>query len=323
MLTRAQTATALTVAAVIQKDAAKARTTICYQQKAGRTCLTLAANPAKADCKRPASGNEPWRGGNYRRSSDALSAAGRGIKPDEPAPSEQRPLEPSEPSTPQPPASDEKTEAKPDVASNLKAQLNAMRQPAQQPQQQHYDPLALYLGQIAGLSPAKFMFLHHYFSRFPQNLNPQHWDVLKAAHGIALDRGVREDSPEYFGFLHSLLNQQAAAAPPPQAAPAPPPTHEPEPEPQHTTHIDLEKVETHDSEPEEPPMTHYAAPVSRGSERYAMGDYEPTAGSIRLSAEQRDMAHRSMPHLSADEAEKSYAANLIKMQKMQKGGLIK
>jgi hypothetical protein len=70
--------------------------------------------------------------------------------------------------------------------------------------------------------------------------------------------------------------------------------------------------------------SHFSAPVSHsGGERYAMGDYEPTIGTIRLSAEQRDMAHRSMPHLSADEAERNYAANLIKMQKMQKSGLIK
>jgi hypothetical protein len=105
-----------------------------------------------------------------------------------------------------------------------------MRQPAQQPQPQAFhDPLAMYLASIPGLSPHKFYFLHAYFSRFPQNLNPQHWDVLKAAHGIALDRGVQEDSPEYFGFLHSLLNQQAAASPPPHQPAPPPPVHEPTP----------------------------------------------------------------------------------------------
>src|SRR5215469_8880101 len=132
-----------------------------------------------------------------RYRSDALSSAAK-TRPDEAAPSGQLPLSDTEPSSPQPPASDEKTETKPEpVASNLKAQLNAMRQP-QQPQQQHYDPLAFYLGQIAGLSPAKFMFLHHYFSRFPQNFNPQHWDVLKAAHSIALERGVHEDAPNIF-----------------------------------------------------------------------------------------------------------------------------
>jgi hypothetical protein len=170
------------------------------------------------------------------------------------------------------------------------------------------------------------MFLHHYFSRFPQNFNPQRWDVLKAAHSIALDRGVKEDSPEYFGFLHSLLTQQAAAAPPPhQPAPAPPPVHEPVPpvpEPEHVAHIDIESEHGGSGEPEESHMaSHFSAPVSRGS-NYAI-EHEPTAGSIRLSAEQRDMAHRSMPHLSADQAEKSYAANLMKMQKMQKSGLIK
>jgi hypothetical protein len=115
-----------------------------------------------------------------------------------------------------------------------------------------------------------------------------------------------------------LLDQHAAAQGHTAPVPEPPPTHEPEPEPQHTAHINLEKVESPDHEPEEPSTSHYAAPVSRsGGERYAMGDYEPTAGSIRLSAEQRDMAARS------GISETEYAKQLLKMQKMQKSGLIK
>jgi hypothetical protein len=259
-----------------------------------------------------------------RYRSDALSAAGHGVKPDEPAPSGELPLSDAEPSSPQPPKTDE-AEAKPDqpaeAISGLKAQINAMRQqPPQQPQQQ-VDPLAHYLASIPGLTIPKFQFLYHYFSRFPQNLNPQHWDVLKAAHGIALDRGVNEDSPEYFGFLHSLLlNQQAAASPLPHAAPAPPmppPVHEPEPEPQHATHIDLEKVENPEGEPEEPHMTHYAAPVSRGSERYAMGDYEPSANSVRLS--KAEVEHAEASGISTEE----YAKQKLRMMKMKKAKLIR
>jgi len=238
-----------------------------------------------------------------RYRSDALSAAGHGVKPDEPAPSGELPLSDAEPSSPQPPKTDE-AEAKPDqpaeAISGLKAQINAMRQqPPQQPQQQ-VDPLAHYLASIPGLTIPKFQFLYHYFSRFPQNLNPQHWDVLKAAHGIALDRGVNEDSPEYFGFLHSLLlNQQAAASPLPHAAPAPPmppPVHEPEPEPH---------------------MTHYAAPVSRGSERYAMGDYEPSANSVRLS--KAEVEHAEASGISTEE----YAKQKLRMMKMKKAKLIR
>src|SRR5262249_3153471 len=65
--------------------------------------------------------------------------------------------------------------------------------------------------------------------------------------------------------------------------------------------------------------SNFSAPVSR--DNYAI-EHEPSAGSIRLSAEERDMARRSMPHLSADEAEKIYAAKVLKRDKM-KSGLLK
>jgi len=148
--------------------------------------------------------------------------------------------------------------------------------------------------------------------------------LIHSAAAIALQRGCPRGSPEFMQFCAALLDQHAAAQGHAAPVPEPPPTHEPEPQP--VAHIDLEAEHSGSSEPEESHAMpqHLSAPVSRsGGERYAMGDYEPTAGSIRLSAEQRDMAHRSMPHLSADEAEKSYAANLLKMQKMQKSGLIK
>ena len=66
--------------------------------------------------------------------------------------------------------------------------------------------LASYLISIPGLTIPKFQFLYHYFAQRPDLLTNEHWSVLRGAHGIALDRGVKEDSPEYFGFLHSLLN---------------------------------------------------------------------------------------------------------------------
>ena len=94
--------------------------------------------------------------------------------------------------------------------------------------------------------------------------------------------------------------------------------HGPEPEPQHTTHIDLEKVESPDHEPDEAHAmaSFISAPPSRGDHGHAI-EPEPTTGSIRLSAEQRDMAARS------GISETEYAKQLLKMQKMQKSGLIK
>jgi hypothetical protein len=61
-----------------------------------------------------------------------------------------------------------------------------------------------------------------------------------------------------------------------------------------------------------------SAPVSRGSEgRYTMGDHEPSPSSVRLTAEQREAARAS----GVDET--TYEANLLKMEKMKKSGLIK
>jgi hypothetical protein len=151
-------------------------------------------------------------------------------------------------------------------------------------------------------------------------LNAEHWNVLKGAHGIALERGVKEDSPEYFGFLHSLLNQQAAASPPPHAAPAPPPpptppVHEPMPPPP-MTHIDLEKVESPEGEPETTHMSAiYGAPVSRGDHGHAI-EPEPTMGTIKLSPQEREIARMSG-------GEELYARNKLKMMKLKKASVIK
>jgi hypothetical protein len=253
-----------------------------------------------------------------RYRSDALSSAAK-TRPDQPPSTpESYPLGSEPPASSAPaPAPDEKGEAKPEptqhFSSGLKDQLAGMQRYAS-------DPIEQYISfHFPGALPVERQWLranqHHL-------ANPA---LIHSAAQIALQRGCPRGSPQFMQFCGALLDQHAAAqghaAPVPEP---PPPVHEPEPEPQHTTHIDLEKAESPECEPEESPMTHYAAPVSRsGGERYAMGDYEPTVSSVRLSAEQRDMAHRSMPHLSADEAEKSYAANLIKMQRLQKSGVLK
>src|SRR6516225_4746366 len=131
-----------------------------------------------------------------RYKGDAHSSAAHTQKPEETAPSGQLPLSDGEPSSPQPPAPDTQGEGKPE-ASGLKAQINVMRQQREQPQQpqqpqpqaHHVDRLAMYLASL-GLSPSKFIFLYSYFSQHPDRLNPQHWELLKAAHGITLGRNV-------------------------------------------------------------------------------------------------------------------------------------
>jgi hypothetical protein len=139
---------------------------------------------------------------------------------------------------------------------------------------------------------------------------------------MALQHNIVPDSADYFRVLESALHhyghlppQQPMQPAPPPAAPMPPPMLEPV----HTAHVDLEHVE-HDHEPDEAHM--YSAPVSRGE---AGPSVEPqmTPSSVRLSPEQRDMAaHRSMPHLSHDQAERTYATAVLKLGKMTKSKLI-
>jgi hypothetical protein len=219
-------------------------------------------------------------------------------------------LSDAEPSSPQPPAPDTQGGGKPEYdVGGLKAQIDHMRQQQAYQQQQQVDPLAAYLASIPGLTPHKFYYLHGYFSQNPQHLNQQHWSVLQAAHRIALDRGVKEDSPEYFQFLDALLHQQAA----PPAAPPPMPPPMPEPRPQPTVHVDLE---SHDHELEMPMAQNVSAPVSRGDHGHSV-EPEPTQSSIRLSAEQRDIAARS------GISEVEYAKQLLRMQKMKRSGVLK
>jgi hypothetical protein len=156
-----------------------------------------------------------------------------------------------------------------------------------------------------GLSPSKFIFLYSYFAQHPDRWTAQHWDLLKAAHGITLNRGVGEDSPEYFSAMQGLLNQHAAPAPPP---PMPPPVHEPEPEPQHVEH---------DPEPESEPMASYvSAPVSRGEAGHAV-EPEMSANSIRLS--KAEIEHAQAAGVSVEE----YGRQKLRMMKMKKANVIK
>jgi hypothetical protein len=237
-----------------------------------------------------------------RYRSDALSAAGRGVKPDEAAPSEQHPLG-SEPTSPSAPAAAPEPEAKHEPSS-LAQQIAAMRQQAQP------DPLDQFISfHFQGALPNERAWLR----ANPHNLqNPM---LVHHAAGIALQRGIPRQSPEFLQFISALLNQHYAAMQA-HAAPAPPPVHEPMPptlpEPEHAAHID---VESHDSEPQEPPMSHYAAPVSHGSDRAI--EYEPSANSVRLS--KAEIEHAEAAGVSVEE----YGRQKLRMQKMQKSGLIK
>jgi hypothetical protein len=237
--------------------------------------------------------------------SDALSAAGQQERPRDPSGDEslQQPLEPRGEygKTPPEPASGP---AQP--VSNLGEQLHAIRQ------QQQSDQLDHYIGQMfPGATPGERQWLranvHH--------LSNHHPTVIHHAAGIALQRGVPRESPEFLHFIGQLLDQhhaamQAQPAPPP-AAPMPPPMPPPV-----ATHIE---AESHDSEPEVEPMPSHSvsAPVSRASEAYS-ADYEPTDGS-RITLSKAEREHAEAAGVSVEE----YGRQKLRMMKMKKAKLIR
>jgi hypothetical protein len=147
-------------------------------------------------------------------------------------------------------------------------------------------------------------------------VNPHHLGnpaLIHAAAQIAAQRGIPRNDPQFLQFVGQLLDQHYAAQT--QAAPAPPPISPP-PAPPPVAHVDIEQSD-HGAEPEEPiPSHHVSAPVSHGDSGHSV-EPEPTQSSIRLTAEQRDIAQRS------GISDVEYAKQLLRMQKMQKSGLIK
>jgi hypothetical protein len=257
--------------------------------------------------------------------SPAISTAGQQERPRDPQTvAEEFPLG-SEPSAPtaQPRAEFGKPEpeATPEPAQHFQSSLGEQlrqqqayqQQQQQQPQPQH-DPLLMYLASIPGLGLPKLNFLYQHFAQRPHLLNNDYWQLIKMAHEITTkDRNIPEDSNEYFAHMHALLNQHAAS-PPPTALP---PT--PEPRPQPMTHVDVEKVENAEGEPEEAHIRaeHVAAPVSRGDYARSIEPEQSSPSQVRLSAEERDIAARS------GISETQYAANKLKMLRMKKSGLVK
>ena len=235
-----------------------------------------------------------------RYRSDAISTAGHSAQPRDPRGDESlaQPIEPrGEYGEPSPDPAPEQPAQHYD-ASGLKAQI------AQQRQQQQADALDHYIAQaFPGATPNERQWLR---------MNAHHLQnpaLVHHAAGIALQRGVPRQSPEFLHFVGALLDQHHHAAMQAQPAPPPPP---PPPMPAHT-HLDSEQSD-HDSELEaEPTPSRYSAPVSRASETHS-ADYEPSEGSrITLTAAQREIAN-----LPGGAGEVEYAKQLLKMKKMQK-----
>jgi hypothetical protein len=108
--------------------------------------------------------------------------------------------------------------------------------------------------------------------------------LLRHAASIALQRGVPRQSPEFLHFVGALLDQHAAA----QARPAPP-SMPPMPPP--VAHVDLEKIEGPDHEPEQDHMdAHFvSAPVSRGDAGGGQSYEAEPSHRVVLTPEEREL----------------------------------
>jgi hypothetical protein len=192
-------------------------------------------------------------------------------------------------------------------STGLGEQIRQQQQSAEQAQ------LHGYIDQVPNLSAAQRQWLH---------MNPHgvyRFDLLHGAHTIAQQRNIAVDSPEYFHFLSAMLNtyghlppQQPAQMQPAPASPMPPmPAH---------THIDVEKVESPESEPEQESVAvHHMAPVSHDSGHYAAsGEYEPGDGS-RVTLSKAEREHAEAAHVSVEE----YAKQKLKMLKLKKAKVIR
>ena len=182
---------------------------------------------------------------------------------------------------------------------------------------------------------AQYHALHQYIaSNFPGALpheaqwlmaNPHHLQnpmLVHQAAKIAADRGIPRNDPQFLQFVGQLLDQQHAAMMQPAPAahvPAPAPPSMPPMPPPVAQHINVEKTESPEGEPEEEHMAmhHVSAPVSRGAEHFS-GEYEPGEGS-RVTLSKAEREHAEAAGVSVEE----YGRQKLKMLRMKKSKLIK
>jgi hypothetical protein len=218
------------------------------------------------------------------RPSPAISTAGHGERPREPAGDQSlsQPVQPRQ----------EYGKAEP------AAQPQAISEPAQ-----HYDITSL-KDQLADQRRyAEYHALHQYIaSNFPGALpheadwlmkNPHHLSnpaLVHAAAQIAAQRGIPRQDPQFLQFVGQLLDQHHAAMMQQPAQPAPGPAPAP-PMPPPVTHVDISKTENADTgEPESEQMAvhHVSAPVSRSDTGHSV-EPQLTPGQVRLSPEEREL----------------------------------
>ena len=197
---------------------------------------------------------------------------------------------------------------------------------------QHYDITSL-KDQLADQRRyAEQMQLHGYIqANFPGAMpheaqwlmaNPHHLQnpmLVHHAAQIAAQRGIPRQDPQFLQFVGQLLDQHHAATMQQPAQPAPPSSMPPPMPAPPVTHIDLEKVEGPEGEPESTHMdAHFvSAPVSRASEAYS-ADYEPGEGS-RVTLSKAEREHAEAAGVSVEE----YGRQKLKMLRLKKSKVIK
>jgi hypothetical protein len=136
--------------------------------------------------------------------------------------------------------------------------------------------------------------------------------LVHAAGRIALERGIPRESPEFLRAIGMLIDQHhaamAAQATPPPAPPIPPMPPMPPPH----AHVDLERTESREGEPEAESVSvhHVSAPVSRGDAGHSV-DPQLTPSQVRLNPEERELCAIN----KIDETQ--YAAGKLKLARQK------
>jgi hypothetical protein len=247
----------------------------------------------------------------YGKPSPAISTAGQAAHPRDPSGDESlaEPIQPrSEYGEPPPePAQPQATPEPTQPVTGLRDQLADQRRYAE------YHALQQY---IASNFPGALPHEAQWLMANPHHLsNPA---LIHAAAQIAAQRGIPRHDPQFLQFVGQLLDQHAAAQMQPAPAPPPMPAMPPMPPPV-THHIDLEKVESPEGEPEAESVSvhHVSAPVSRGSETYS-ANYEPGSDS-RVTLSKAEREHAEAAGVSVEE----YGRQKLRMMKMKKAKLIR
>jgi hypothetical protein len=134
-----------------------------------------------------------------------------------------------------------------------------------------------------------------------------HQHILNQLHQALLAHGIEDDSDQYFDQMGANLDRLGVRFNKPTTAAA---HHEPAPEPQPVL------------EPPEPERRSIpvSAPVSRDAPSYGGRPSKP--GAVHLSAEEREIAHKSITDPSVSNAQKEliYAKGKALMQQRQASG---